>query len=495
MFHNTAAGGWIGAIVGCVGGYFAVKYVKPVVIIVTAAVNGLCAGLLLSLVNPALGVIAAFICIFGGFYFQCVTNGYVFGIGTEKMNFGNSFKNNLNESGPGFVDLPAAAGTGEPSHNSKTTTEQSAAFMKNSKLRSQLTAALIRTHNDREFFFKNSPIVLPQIQIADIDMEGNIGLYFSIQNITRDKRVVAVYFDIQCYNILKEKLAELKEVPILDLTIQSGEVVKLEKAISLPDFSIRRCELIPRHVVFSDDQIWNYEGDEAFVMAPRQEELTFSRQELAGEFKKALENRTELQAEKLTWRPTDFGDFWYCGCGQLNTASVCVCCGIDKAAMFEAADESHLEELYKETLAEKARERAEQERLEEERRQKKAEMDAERKRKLAELQSRTVSVLGAAAEKGRETIHKAGSVSQQALDSLKKQGAERSAKDGEENPMTIRCPKCLAACPQGDKFCKKCGTALRTEGKLCKSCGCVNDSDSMFCMSCGAALSDSEEDK
>lgn len=556
IFQNTSAGAVCGIIVGGVGGYFAVTYVKPVVIIITSVVNGLSAGLSAALLNPVFGVVTALICLFGGFYFQCVTNGNVFGVGTHNFSLNGAFseKNAAGErnaaagfgkAAAGFKE--AAAGLLPAKHTAPADSAMAAAFsdearpMKtipenpvlkhslipdggtridpknNSKLRTALTGTQIRTRNDREYYFKGAPVIIPQMQIADVDADGNIGLYLSIQNLAEGKRVIAVYLDIICYNVLKEKISELKDIPVLDLSIETGAINKLEKPLKLPDPSIRRCEIIPRHVVFSDSDIWHYEGEETFSMAPLQESLAIADPGLKAEFEKDIKEKSAFSAADYIWQPADYGDFWYCGCGQFNQEKQCVCCQIKKAAMFEAVDEEYLKTLYRKTQerlaclhalerAEAERQEAERNRLKAEQDRLKAEQDAERRRKLAELQNKTLSVLGAASEKGKETLSKAGDVSRQAADTLKKQAEEvskklESKKNVEKNVNTaveetlFKCSECGGDCRKGDKFCMSCGKVLSECFKFCKECGFANALDAGYCMECGAKLEDETVDR
>lgn len=485
MFQSMSVGRLLGFVLGCIGGYYGVKYVKPVIILITSISNGTSAGLALVPISPVLGIVGIIACVGGGFYVQCRMNGNVFGIGTGRFSFKEEFQLDHTQE----IDAPKVHMKEENTTEKLESIKKemnSFTMKKNSKIRRDLTSRTIRVRNEREYCFSNAPIVIPQIQIADINEEGKIGLYVSLQNIVSEKRIIAFYCDIICYNVLKEKMNELKNMSILDLSIETGQVVAIEKPIWLPDSSIRKCEIIPRHIVFSDDTIWSYEGEDTFFCAPMQKEFIFTDPKLKSEFTALIYEKTRLRGINYQYQPMIFEEFWYCGCGQLNVEKSCVCCGLKKNDIFEMMDLHYLQMVCEEKVALQEAERLERK--------------IARKKKMEELQAQTKQAVEHVSEKGREVLVKSNEVGRKTVDSLKEQMVEtkqkvaiRKEKKREElqNGDVRYCSECGAEYEIGDCFCSQCGAEVHNdeiEGKVCLTCHTQNTMDSKFCMQCGKLL-------
>lgn len=484
MVGNMTAGLIFGVIIGAIAGYYAVLFVKPVVILITAIGGGLTAGLTLFSISPVLGIICGIVCIFGGFYVQCTMNGNVFGIGTGKLAFQGAFYPTA-EVGNEVKNKQSAENLVQ--ENRAILKENNPLFVgqKNSKFRKDLTSYKIRVRNDREYVFPNAPLLIPQIQIADMSGEEQIGLYLSFQNIVENKRIIAVYCDIHCYNVLKEKITELKNISLLDLSIESGQVVSIDKPISLPDTTIRRCEIVPRHVVFSDDTIWSYEGENSFGLAPLQKESTIHDSEFKSEFAQLIRQKTIGKISDYLYEPMNFQDFWYCGCGQLNKGESCIFCKARRQDIFKIMDMEYLKIYHQETMEKREAEKLEREEA--------------RKKKIEDIQSQTKQMMGVASEKGKEVLAKSSEVGKKTVDSLKrqveetKQKVEHKKREQEERKRaTVRyCPECGTEYEENEHFCMNCGFQLSGEigeEKVCSACNTVNVEDAKFCMKCGQEL-------
>lgn len=91
MFQNIsdiiAAFGIFGIFSGILLGYLAMKFEKPVIILVTSLGNYplIYLGMYIVFMNGVLSFITALIIVLTGFYYQCISNGNVFGIGKNKL--------------------------------------------------------------------------------------------------------------------------------------------------------------------------------------------------------------------------------------------------------------------------------------------------------------------------------------------------------------------------------------------------------------------------
>lgn len=91
IFQNIsdiiAAFGIFGIFSGILLGYLAMKFEKPVIILVTSLGNYplIYLGMYIVFMNGVLSFITALIIVLTGFYYQCISNGNVFGIGKNKL--------------------------------------------------------------------------------------------------------------------------------------------------------------------------------------------------------------------------------------------------------------------------------------------------------------------------------------------------------------------------------------------------------------------------
>lgn len=373
----------------------------------------------------------------------------------------------------------------------------------NSKTRS-MAPGNVRSANTAELWHSEAPVILTRVQITELGQEGDAGLFIGFQNMA-EKSITAIYMDVVCYNVLKEQLGVLTDVSYIDLKVEKGQVFELQTPIALPDKSIRKCDVIIRHVVYDDESIWNYEGDEIFAQVDEQQPLNLP-DGLNDEFKRQM--TMAVPGVNYEYAPEDRGAYWFCACGQLNMpgAESCIACGADRSREFGLMDIAFLSEAREKHIEEEriAREAAEQQEAERKAQEEalKAQKIAERNQKIEEAQKKAKEAFGAMKNKGAEYYAK-GEEKIKGAAVFQKSGNAGAALSGQV------CPKCGKPYNQGDKFCMGCGTKLsqpeaspqpeavqplhvQPEVKICAKCGMKNDADSKFCMGCGNVLTDME---
>ena len=377
----------------------------------------------------------------------------------------------------GFTNLKKAVGDKVP------------AFQKNNQqYRNLLTSkhrgmanGNVRSANTAELVHSEAPVILTKVQIAELGQNGNVSLFLGFQN-TADRNIAAIYLDVVCYNMLKEQIGVLTDVCYIDLNVGKGQIFETPAPIALPDNSIRKCDIIIRHVVYTDESIWSYEGSEVFVQVDEQQLLNLP-DGLNDEFKRQM--KQIVPDVNYGFTPEDRGNFWFCACGQLNpqNAGNCIACGADKASEFRLMDMTYLSAQRDAYMEEMRAAREEAERQEAERRAReeevKAQRIAERNQKIEETQQKAKNAFNAFKQKGEETLKGAGV--------MKSSG--------------LTCPNCGKPYQPGDKFCMGCGAHLdqpvinaaqpsapQSGVKICEKCGMENDADSKFCMGCGNPL-------
>lgn len=468
----------LGIFIGMGVAYLSTLYPKPIVILITAIGGGLTIGGEIGLISGILGFIVGLALIIGGIFVQCITNGNVFGIGTGRFEWKPYFDINdkMDMGSTDFGTLVGAISTNSRFVNKELCTS--------SKVRMDLSKNSIKVKNDREYYFPESPIVLPQVQIGETGNGEQIGLYLSIQNLLPEKRVVACVFDIHCYNVLKEKLEVLQNVELLDLSIETGKIVSIENPILLPNNGIRKCEIVPRYIVFSDEAIWKYEGEKAFQLAPVQEHFSLDNETLKRTFTRYIQPINGRNIGNYSYMPKEYNDFWYCGCGQLNISNTCVCCHLEKNIAFQIVRKDFLLEWNNNYIQEQERNRLEREQ--------------QIHQTVEDMKAKTKNMFEFASEKGKDVVDK---VSTRFGESSKEKVEPEEAPRFEETylEMMTNCTQCGEFLKPADSFCSSCGTPIVSQenpvvetelsyGICCPNCGTSQKEDSIYCMECGNRL-------
>ena len=322
-----------------------------------------------------------------------------------------------------------------------------------SKFRRKITVGMIKAENTQEYWREGAPLALTQMTLTE--QAGQLSLTLGLQNLGREA-VSAIYLDIDCYNVLKEKVEQLKDVAFLDLKVGRGKIFYNSVPVRIPDATVRQCEICLRHVVYADETIWNGDEGQFLEKLEAQKYLADGEKlgaELADEFCRIMagnQNKGLADMKRLyLYAPEQREGFWYCSCGQINLSGedICSACGIDRDEMFAMLSPDFLTQVREERLAEERRRQEEEERL-------KAERIAERNRKIEETKA-------AAKKKAQELVSQGKNYCEKVQGYVSGIGAGASKDSGAEDAGAMRiCPNCKTICQPGTLFCISCGTSL-----------------------------------
>ncbi len=387
-----------------------------------------------------------------------------------------------------------------------------------------ITWKMVQTKDkDCKFWLPGSPVILTQAQLFENMDSHEIALRFSVQNLSHET-VSAIYVDIHGFNVLKKESVTLKDVNYLDLDLERGKTFSSE-CIVLADKAVRRSEVIVRHVVFANEEIWDYEEEEVFPVLPAPKTLPYD-----GDLRAALARELD-QKTGNSWRyqylpgETEYG--WTCGCGQFNPEGDerCLACGIRKELIVSLTQEDYLreqEEAYRKMRREQEEaERLEQERIRKEQEQRRREEEERLRREQEERErARQQKVeewnkrLNGLWELGKEKTQEAGAAAQVYLEKGKekaalygtkaREGLQNYLHEKEEDSMpeeTVNAKNQTIPGPEKAADAKT-RTGLREAAQMkettddtenretvyCSQCGCANEADDMFCMQCGSRI-------
>lgn len=329
---------------------------------------------------------------------------------------------------------------------------------------------VIRKVIPHALWYRECPVLVSQCFIADKNANGDIDLNLELMNIS-DKNVEAIYVDVQGFNVLKEEKCFLKDIPVLDLHIKPAECLMMPKPIDLPDNSIRQIKLYIRHVVFEDENIWNYDGEEEFYgVEVKQEEIpSHYAKDLDGLCGRVTAHK--YSGKRYPFYPVFENDFWLCACGQFNTGFKCVACDEDKELIKLNFRPDLLEAEYQKRMeAERETERLRQEELRLQKEREEAERlakEEERRQKIEKLQNTAKGFINAAGKKSREAGEKlsqtVGQAKEQAENAMNEMTAQREARREEKRSQELQ--------EGNERYCTECGARLDADARFCAECG------------------------
>lgn len=323
-----------------------------------------------------------------------------------------------------------------------------------------VTGRPVRKKLNNALWMKGCPVVILRGAIADQPGSDEIDLTLEFLNLS-DKSVEAIYFDMTGRDSLKNVKCDMKDTAILDLDLKPGNSVVTPSPIKLPDKTIRSFAFVPRHVVFTDETIWDYDGKEELDV------IDTEKKPIPSDYAKDIDSLSrEVTAHKhagirYPYYPKDLNDYWICACGQINTGIKCLGCDEDKELIMEQITAENLDRRSKIRLQkeEEERELARQRREEEERQRQEQyrlmQEQAERERQMREAERL------ARAEERRNKVNGFFSGI----------GGIFTGTDNGAAPQQNAQPQIASASATGHKFCKYCGSKMLADDVFCGSCG------------------------
>ncbi len=211
----------------------------------------------------------------------------------------------------------------------------------------------VRKQLPKPLWINDCPVVFSRCVIADRpDGSGEINLTIQVLNVS-DREVEAIYYDLKGLDVLNEVKCDIQNIAELDMCIKPGKTYTLPGIVNLPDKTIRKIKIIIRHVCFTDETIWHYEGNEPL------EGIDLVFEEIEPELKETAKITREKifpaantqQPIQYVYYPQEGANFWLCACGQFNTIERCSKCEIQKNVMFQYFAKERLRAAYEEQKA------------------------------------------------------------------------------------------------------------------------------------------------
>ncbi|MCR5599071.1 MAG: zinc ribbon domain-containing protein [Lachnospiraceae bacterium] len=215
--------------------------------------------------------------------------------------------------------------------------EETAASSNNAAVENSKLEPKIRKQLPKPLWIKDCPVIFNKCVIADRpDGSGEISLSISVLNVS-DREIEALYFDLKGLDVLNEEKCDIKNIYSLDMCIKSGEEFKLPEDILLPEKTIRRIRITLRHVCFTDESIWNYDGEDPLTgIDTVTEAVESSHKDAVRKLRdKYLSDGSAAILPEFKNYPLITDDYWICACGRFNIGGKCLSCGAERSCIEE----------------------------------------------------------------------------------------------------------------------------------------------------------------
>ena len=186
-------------------------------------------------------------------------------------------------------------------------------------------------------FTVNSVVVPDRYQIL-YDNENNKTVARIAFSVNGDRKPMSVTFDVRCLDVSGNLLGESKDLTLF-VAVDDVDVFGKDKLYDVPD-QTASLQVVIKEIRFADGEIWQ---TDAPVLRARKTTKDY----LSGEFAKIINKELETLSAKCDNDFVDYGDYWTCTCGQLNSGDSCVCCGVNKVDLAELFDQNNLIEKRK----------------------------------------------------------------------------------------------------------------------------------------------------
>lgn len=177
----------------------------------------------------------------------------------------------------------------------------------------------ILVSNEGRFWTSGMPVLVTETQIVtQAEDESQVFFNIRVQNLS-DQPVIGIYFDIDCYDLLKQNLESVKHASFLDLNIAQGAYWLSTNSIPLPDKTTRKCVVTVKNVVLKNEEIWENTGCEALQELEEAEGLQLP-VDLREEYHTEIEERMNASHARnlYQYKMAEKEDYWNCSCGQVN---------------------------------------------------------------------------------------------------------------------------------------------------------------------------------
>lgn len=220
--------------------------------------------------------------------------------------------------------------------------------------------------DDNKLYVPEAGIVICAQAILKDNKINKVIAQVKFQN-TLDKEIVALFVNVDCYDITEKKLEGVTNYQFLDLKEKRDSYFGSKTAITLPDNNTRRISVSVQKLVYDDGTVWEKGRTEDYMLLTEPEVISKDK-EVCKQAQLEFGSAAQYKYQK-------YEELWRCSCGAINHNSEknCHSCGLGEDKLI-ATSLSMLVERKNQRVAEEIRVAQEEEKaraiLEEEQRKK-----------------------------------------------------------------------------------------------------------------------------
>lgn len=174
----------------------------------------------------------------------------------------------------------------------------------------------------KNMYAENAPIVISAGALLKDNQTGTILAQLKIKNIT-NKVIKAAKISILSFDTVGKQIGDETNHEYLDLSVGRDYEFGQKVPIILSNNSTRSFSVTVNEIIFTDNSIWNYGGEEwAALKEAKKLTSILSDSEAVKQFKIEY-------GEKCEYEAAEDKDIWICSCGKINKKeeSKCFSCG------------------------------------------------------------------------------------------------------------------------------------------------------------------------
>ena len=184
--------------------------------------------------------------------------------------------------------------------------------------------------DDNKLYVLEAGIVICAQAILKDNKTNKVMAQIKFQN-TLDKEIVALFVNVDCYDITEKKLDNVLNYQFLDLKEKRDSYFGSKTAITLPDNNTRRISVSVQKLVYDDGTVWE-KGQTEDYMLLTEPEIVSSDKEVCKQAQLEFGSAAQYKYQK-------YEELWRCSCGAINYNNErnCHSCGLSEDKLIETS--------------------------------------------------------------------------------------------------------------------------------------------------------------
>lgn len=184
--------------------------------------------------------------------------------------------------------------------------------------------------DDNKLYVPEAGVVICAQAILKDNKINKVIAQVKFQN-TLNKEIVALFVNIDCYDITEKKLDSVTNYQFLDLKEKRDSYFGSKTAITLPDNNTRRISVSIQKLVYDDGTVWEKGQAENYMLLAEAEVISND---------KEVCKQAQLEFGSISqYKYQKYEELWRCSCGAINHNNErnCHSCGLSEDKLIETS--------------------------------------------------------------------------------------------------------------------------------------------------------------